>query len=889
MSNIKINDVPQRIQYAATNGQTQFAIPFPFFQNNYVYVWQDGVQIFPGASPGQYAITGAGSPSGGLITLVTPAVLDSIITIQGVMPIDRTSIYSPTISNLTGSDLNGDFNREVVMMKQIETTQALLQLQYAPWALVPQDPDDTTYRYIPLPGPLQAWRLNEDGTAIETFLTPSSGGLAPENAEYILQTLNGDLPDAIALDLLPSGFMVNELGVGLSALREITGVTNQTVVANGNGVSGNPAIGIAPNPTIPGTAGIGIPAGTTAERVTPTPPSIGLRFNTDSSVLEAYISGMWQIIPSSASGAFLPLSGGTMSGDIDMDGNELLDAVFGTDTDAGGNLINNVANPLADTDAANKIYVDTTAAGRYFVQPVRVSATTNFASIYDNGVLGVGATLTASVNGAASLDGISLFLNDRVIFPFQTDPTEGGIYTVTNLGSVGTQAIYTRASDYDEPSDIDPGDTVWVTEGNTYAGGAWMETAIVVAIGTDPIDFVLAVNPNVVTLNTTQTITGDKEFTGVVEVPTPTAEPQAVNKGYVDSFVGGGHIGKNIIIGGDFGTNPWQRGTSFVAPATGAFLADRWRISYISTAVATVTKTSDAPTVAQAGVLSTASLLHTVTTADASIAAGDAYYFNYRIEGYDYSRIAQQDFTVSFFVKSNVTGTYCVAFQNAGADRSYVAEYTINVANTLELKTITVPASPSAGTWDYESGMGLMVALPLAVGSTYQTTPNTWQTGNFVGTSNQVNNLATIGNTFQFDLVQIEKGTEATPFEIRSKSEELALCERYLWKTFPQGTPVGSASGVLSGTIGYRVTNAGAGNFSAPVIPQVTMRVAPTVTFYNPIAAGTNWYNQSLGANSGASLSLNTGDRGGSAQNTQLAGDTIGHNIVIHCTLNAEL
>src|SRR5690606_13867421 len=132
MSNIKINDVPQRIQYAASSGQTQFSIPFPFFQNNYVIVWQDGVQIFPGASPGQYSLSGAGSPSGGLLTLVTPAIEDSIITIEGQMPIDRTSIYSATISNLTGSDLNGDFNREVVMMQQLNTIQKFLQLQYAP-------------------------------------------------------------------------------------------------------------------------------------------------------------------------------------------------------------------------------------------------------------------------------------------------------------------------------------------------------------------------------------------------------------------------------------------------------------------------------------------------------------------------------------------------------------------------------------------------------------------------------------------------------------------------------------------------------------------------------------------------------------------------------------
>ena len=594
MSNIKINDVPQRIQYAATTGQTQFTIPFPFFQNSFVIVWQDGIQIFPGASPGQYLISGAGSPSGGLITLVTPALEDSIITIEGQMPIDRTSIYSATISNLTGSDLNGDFNREVVMLKQLNTVQSFLQLQYAPWALVSQDLTVTKDRYIPLLPALGAWRMDATETFIETFLTPDSPGLAPSDAVYILQTANSNLPDAIALDELSSGFLFNVASAGLSGVREFEAEPNQLVVTNADGMGGNPIYGIADNAVIPGTAGMGIPAGTTAERVIPTPPSIGMRFNTDIGSIEAYISGNWVLIPSSAAGLFLPLAGGTMVGPIDMsgqiidglplpttdneaasklyvdnavggaaggvtgnmqwnndgafagdlnfntdglgniyidgvldvdyihlDGNRLSptlgmlefeDSQLFNDMDANSNKVINLGICTDGTDAANKNYVDASAAGRYFVAPVRASATANFSATYDNGASGIGATLKASADGAAALDGVTLALNDRVIFPFQTDPIESGIYTCTDLGSVGTPAVYTRATDYDKPSDIDPGDTIGVTEGSVYAGAFWMETAVVVDIGTDPIAFILSVNPNVVTLNTTQNITGAKAF-----------------------------------------------------------------------------------------------------------------------------------------------------------------------------------------------------------------------------------------------------------------------------------------------------------------------------------------------------------------------------------------
>jgi len=291
MSNIKINDVFQRIQYAATNGQTQFAIPFPFFNNDYVVVWQDGVQIFEGAAPGEYGITGAGSPSGGLLTLVTPAPIDSIITIEGVMPIDRTSIYSATISNLTGSDLNGDFNREVVMMKQIETTQALLQLQYAPWALVSQDQTVTRDRFIPILAPNQIWAMNDAGTEIIPYDVPSGGGLGPDDATYLIQVANANLPNAQIMGSLASGFVVNTQTTGVQLTRELDAEVGELVVANPAGIGGNPVYGFADNAVFPGSEGLGIIQGTTAQRPG-VPIGTNFRFNTDLQLME-YYDGSW--------------------------------------------------------------------------------------------------------------------------------------------------------------------------------------------------------------------------------------------------------------------------------------------------------------------------------------------------------------------------------------------------------------------------------------------------------------------------------------------------------------------------------------------------------------------------------------------------------------------
>ncbi|HAT1964751.1 TPA: hypothetical protein I8Z55_000362 [Legionella pneumophila] len=430
MSNIKINDVFQRIQYSASAGQTQFTIPFPFFDNEYVLVWQNGVELNMGAAPGQYGISGAGSPSGGLITLVTPAALNDIITIQGEMPIDRTSIYSATISNLTGSDLNGDFNREVVMMKQIQTTQALLQLQYAPWLQVSQDPDVTKDRYLPLLAAQQVWRMNEAGNAIEAYTIDNVP--APSNAPFVIYEDDPSLENPQNLGALSSGIL------------------KQTVAA------GSATLAIAQN------------------------------------AVDYWKPGDTLTVP---------------------------------------------GVPTNPNDATSKQYVDSIAGGFSLIFPVVAATTANFSSTYNNGVSGVGATLTANSNGVATIDGVTLSLSDRVLFKNQTNAFENGIYEVTNVGSVSTQAVYTRTTDYDTPAEIVPGTLVPVTDGSTNINTLWLETATVTTVGTDSIIFIQygIVASDIVTITGTQTITGDKTFTGLVEVPTPSTGTEAANKDYVDN------------------------------------------------------------------------------------------------------------------------------------------------------------------------------------------------------------------------------------------------------------------------------------------------------------------------------------------------------------------
>jgi len=234
---------------------------------------------------------------------------------------------------------------------------------------------------------------------------------------------------------------------------------------------------------------------------------------------------------------------------------------------------------------------------------------------------------------------------------------------------------------------------------------------------------------------------------------------------------------KNLIINGNF--DIWQRGTSFVGAAAGAFSADRWRRGSANDSV--VTLSAGTHNAILGSRLTKYALGVSVTTADTSISAAQYESQIYNIEGYDVQQIMGQTVTLSFWVYSSLPGTYCVAFRSiAPTYRSYIAEYTINQANTSEYKTITFTMdNGSVGTWDYENGTGLSIFFMLACGTNLQSTANSWQTANVIATSNQVNFLSATSRAFFLYQVQLELGPVATPFENRPIGEELALCQRY--------------------------------------------------------------------------------------------------------------
>lgn len=159
-----------------------------------------------------------------------------------------------------------------------------------------------------------------------------------------------------------------------------------------------------------------------------------------------------------------------------------------------GTLTTATANNLA-TAAALKTYIDTVASGLAFLTAV-VAATTPAedytATYFDNGAGGIGDTLTnAGAQVVFSIDGLNPSVGQRVLVKNQTTAAYNGVYTVTDVGSGATNWVLTRATDFDEASEIVPGVVVPVLLGGTdNAGTSWLQTATVVTVGTDPIDFI---------------------------------------------------------------------------------------------------------------------------------------------------------------------------------------------------------------------------------------------------------------------------------------------------------------------------------------------------------------------------------------------------------------
>lgn len=221
--------------------------------------------------------------------------------------------------------------------------------------------------------------------------------------------------------------------------------------------------------------------------------------------------------------------------------------------------------------------------------------------------------------------------------------------------------------------------------------------------------------------------------------------------------------------------------TGYPTGKTNGYFVDRFSIQNVRTNGSTITaqQVLDAP--------STTNLQYSskvTNTLGGTSVSTDAIRLFQRIEGLDindleWGGLSAKFVSISFWVKSSVTGNYAVRLANGPGNRSYVKEYTINAANTWEKKTFVVAGSTD-GIWDTSTGVGIQIDWDLGCG-TDRNAPaaDVWLPGNYNRLSTSVRLSETTGATFQLTGVQFEKGIIATDLEYIPLTIELFRCERY--------------------------------------------------------------------------------------------------------------
>ena len=260
-----------------------------------------------------------------------------------------------------------------------------------------------------------------------------------------------------------------------------------------------------------------------------------------------------------------------------------------------------------------------------------------------------------------------------------------------------------------------------------------------------------------------------------------------------------------------------QRGTT--ATSTNLWYpADRFRLAVSNSSKVNLSQSTTAP----AGFVN--SILAT-SLAATTVGSTDAYEISQQIEGYNIADLgwgtaSAKTVTLSFWVRSSLTGTFGGVFENSGNTRAYPFSYTISAANTWEQKTITV-AGDTSGTWLTDNSRGIIIRWSLGMGSSLITTANAWVAGDYQSVTGETKLVATNGATWYITGTQLEVGSTATSFDYRPYGTELALCQRYC-------NVFGENAFSVFGMMGWAFSTTG---FTSITPLPVEMRAIPTLAY----------------------------------------------------------
>jgi hypothetical protein len=308
---------------------------------------------------------------------------------------------------------------------------------------------------------------------------------------------------------------------------------------------------------------------------------------------------------------------------------------------------------------------------------------------------------------------------------------------------------------------------------------------------------------------------------------------------------------RNKIINGKLQVDQYD-----VSVTADNFFVDRWKYSADSSSKATVQKDNQSPVGFQKSIFVTSSSAY-------SVPSGETYKIRHCIEGHNivdllFGTANAKSITLSFYVRSSLTGTFGGALRNSGGSRSYPFTYSISSANTWEYKTIIIPGDTS-GTWNGGNGIGIEIDFGLAVGSTYSGTAGAWAGANYVSATGATSVLATNAATWYLTGVQLEVGSVATPFEHVNFGNDLARCQRYYQR-------FNNSSTIAVGVVGSST----AAFFDLKFIQ--TMRAAPSLTVNtlgSIVKEGINWYPNS-------SITASTADENQVTLSTTQSNNTMG-------------
>jgi len=312
-----------------------------------------------------------------------------------------------------------------------------------------------------------------------------------------------------------------------------------------------------------------------------------------------------------------------------------------------------------------------------------------------------------------------------------------------------------------------------------------------------------------------------------------------VNADVIQTSTSGGILGagnasimKNRIINGAMVISQ-RNGTSVLTNTAGkVYPVDRFPLYCNVASKCTTQQSTDAP----AGF--TNSILVTSTSAY-TVGSGDEFAITQDIEGYNladwnWGTANAKTATLSFWVKSSLTGTFGGSIGSGLTSYSYPYTYTISSANTWEYKTVAI-AGPTTGSSDFSTtnGSACVVRFGLGCGSTFSGTAGSWSANNYFSATGATSVVGTSGATLYITGVQLEVGSSATGFEYRMYSTELQLCQRYFETSFDIGTaPANAVNDTFEGIASFGTS--GTQSFSF----KVNKRALPTMTYYSSTSVG---------------------------------------------------